>query len=240
MLECSTGEPTVADLVTAAGQIARIVNYYDGPKAPRSLGALPSLNGAVRSFQEVLVGVAHAHRVDLRRAVEGKLAATPARDAGRFEHREHDPATAPQLERFRLARTPALAPEHADARLWGAPAWSLPGFCSNVEAIVAPLMMFSRAAVNERLDAFVVSGPPCGSIELFSEWVERLLGELRRHDPERDEPARGAAGTAGRRFAFGGLPMLVEALSPLYERRDPRHSSTDTFAVLRPERRPLQ
>jgi NTP pyrophosphatase (non-canonical NTP hydrolase) len=73
-----------AELLAAAGLIARIVNYYDGPKTPRSLDGWVSLSDAVAEFHRVLADVAHAHNVDLAAAVRGKLAAIPTLDAGRF------------------------------------------------------------------------------------------------------------------------------------------------------------
>lgn len=73
-----------AELLAAAGPIARIVNHYDGPKTPRSLDGWVSLSDAVAGFHRVLADVAHAHDVDLAAAVRGKLAAIPTLDAGRF------------------------------------------------------------------------------------------------------------------------------------------------------------
>jgi NTP pyrophosphatase (non-canonical NTP hydrolase) len=222
---------SIGDLLAAAGQIARIVNYYDGPKTPRSIEGWPSLNDAVAEFQRILAAVAQTHHIDLSVAVEEKLDTIPVRDAGRFEHRERDPSTAPSLERFRLIQTTVLAAQPAHARLWGAPAWSLSCFASNVEAIVPALTSFARAAIRERLDAFIIAGPPCGSMESVSEWLERLLHELLVRDPKRDDVVRDPVSTAGQ-FTFDGVPMLVEVFSPFHVSGHPRHSSTDTFAVL--------
>lgn len=72
------------ELLVAAGPIARIVNYYDGPKTPRSFDGWVSLGDAVAEFHRVLADVAHAHDVDLAAAVRGKLATIPTLDAGRF------------------------------------------------------------------------------------------------------------------------------------------------------------
>jgi NTP pyrophosphatase (non-canonical NTP hydrolase) len=239
----ATGDP-IGELAVAAGQIARIVNYYDGPKTPRSVDGWPSLNDAVAEFQRVLAAIAQAHDVDLGLAVEEKLDAIPARDARRFRHREQDPSTAPSLERFRPIQTNVLAAQPAHARLWGAPVWSASCFASNVQAIVPSLTSFSRAAIRERLHAFVIAGPSFGSIESTSEWFERLLNELLLRDPkredvgrdpERDDVGRDPVSAAGRRFTFEGLPMFVEAFSPLHMRGHPRHSPTDTFVVLWPD-----
>jgi NTP pyrophosphatase (non-canonical NTP hydrolase) len=226
--------PTIGELLAAAGQIARIVNYYDGPKTPRFVERLPSLNDAVVEFQRALAAVAQAHKVDLGLAVGQKLDVITARDIGRFEHREHDPCAARSIERFRLIQTTLLAPRPEHARLWGAPAWSRPCVASNVEAMIPALSSFSRAAVRERLDAFVIAGPPFESMERMSEWLERLLDELIGRDPKRTKLMRGPVSTAGRQLSFDGVPMVVEVFSPLYPPGDPRYSPTDTFAVLSP------
>jgi NTP pyrophosphatase (non-canonical NTP hydrolase) len=225
----------IGDLAVAAGQIARIVNYYDGPKTPRSVEGWPSLNDAVAEFHRVLATIAQTHDVDLWVAVNEKLDAIPARDDGRFEHREQDPSTAPSLESFRLIRTPVLAVQPAQARLWGAPVWTSPCFARNVEAIVPALTSFTRAAIPERLDAFVIAGPPFDSIESMSEWLERLLHELLLRDYKREHLARDLVSTAGYKFTFDGAPMFVEVFSPLHLSGHPRHSPTDTFAVLSPK-----
>jgi NTP pyrophosphatase (non-canonical NTP hydrolase) len=230
--DASMREPTLADLVMSAGLIARIVNYYDGPKTPRSLERLPSLNDAVRKFQEDVLDLAHRRRVDLSSAVEHKLAAMPAIDGARFEHGEHDPVAAACVASFRLLETARIGREPAHARLWGAPVWSLASFESNVETIVPSLRSFARAAVKERFDAFIIAAPPLSSIELSSEWVERLLHELSRRDPNHAEPVSRRAGAGRRDFSFEGVAMLVDVLSPLYDPHDPRHSPSDTFAVL--------
>ena len=85
-------------LVVCGGQIARIVNYYDGPKTPRSLDGWPSLSDAVAGLHLALGRVAHAHGVELGAAVADKLRAITVRDSRRFARAEHDPSTAPCLE----------------------------------------------------------------------------------------------------------------------------------------------
>jgi NTP pyrophosphatase (non-canonical NTP hydrolase) len=223
----------LGDLLAAAGQIARIVNYYDGPKTPRSLERWPSLNDTVVEFQRALAAIARAHDVDLAAAVTDKLDAIPARDAGRFVRREQDPSTASSLERFRLIQATVVGLQPRRARLWGASAESAACLVSSVEALAPAFLSFSRAARTERLDAFVIAGPPFGSIESLSEWFERLVRELLLRDPRREERVRDHAGDAGRRLTFDGVPIFAEVLSPLHARGHPRHSPTGTFAVLR-------
>lgn len=167
-------------LVAAAGQIARVLNYYDGPKVPRDPGELPSLQAAVERFHRLLECYAAAHKVDLAAAVDQKLGAIAIRDVGRFGQGGHDPSTAPCLGAFRAIQN-AAGDQGADSeRLWGAPAsaWSQTAPDCGAAEIVPTLRSFARAAIPERLDGYVIQGPPFHSQQSLSAAVERLLEEL--------------------------------------------------------------
>jgi NTP pyrophosphatase (non-canonical NTP hydrolase) len=222
----------LGNVVIAAGRIARIVNYYDGPKTPRTLEGWVPLSDAVAELHRALAEVAHAHDVDLAFAVNEKLDAIPVLDAGRFRDGEHDPSTAMSLERFPplQAASPGLLAERA--RLWGSPEWSSTSFTSNVEAIVAELTSFTRAATWERLDGYLISGPSFTSTGLLDDWLRRLLVEMSDRDPVNEQPAPGPLDSADRQFAFNGLRLLVAVFSPLYATSDPRHSPAGTFVLL--------
>jgi NTP pyrophosphatase (non-canonical NTP hydrolase) len=182
----AAGDPFRA-LVAAAGQIARIVNYYDGPKTPRSLEGWPSLNDAVAELHRGLAGVAGAHGIALHAAVTNKLHAITVRDSNRFASAEHDPSTAPSLEQFRLIETTPWGTQVRQARLWSAPSWSVQSLASNVAAIVPTLTMFTRAALRERLDGYVITGPALESAELLDDWAGRVLSRLAAHDPRLEQ-----------------------------------------------------
>lgn len=225
----------LGELVAAAGLIARILNHYDGPKTPRSVAGWPSLEQAVAEFDRTLAHLARAQDVDLGAAVSRKLAEIPIRDSGRFERHERDPSTAACLDRFRLIDRVSADFDPARARLWGSQVW-FDGACSNLETIAWTLGSFTRAAARERLDAYVIAGPPCSSAGQLEKWVGELLGELEDRDPigERalDEVLGGGTGAL---LEFNGLPMIVAVFSPLYPSGDPRHSPSGTFLVLRPQ-----
>ena len=219
----SSGTPAdqLSALVACAGQIARIVNYYDGPKTPRSLDGWPSLSDAVAELHRALAHLARAHGVDLGTAVAGKLRAIAVRDSRRFARAEHDPATAPCLELFRTAATHAWDARIGEARLWGAPAWSAQPLAANVAAIVPTLSSFTRAAPRERLDGYVVSGPALDSEQSPREWAQAALSELAAEDRLReqqatapaDDQAAGAATTGAMfTFTFNGVPLSARVL----------------------------
>jgi hypothetical protein len=234
----------LGELLVAAGTVARIVNYYDGPKTPRTFEGWVSLSDAVARFHRALADVAYAQEVDLALSVGATLDAIPAADAGRFGDGEHDdPSTAASLKRFRVVQDASSA-SHATARarLWGSPEWSPTSIASNVDALLAGLVSFTRAAAWERLDGYLVAGPSFASTELLEEWLARLLLEIAARDSTSEEtrPTRmSAAGRelacvsgAGRQLAFNGLCLSVAVFSPLYQSSDPRHSPSGTFALL--------
>jgi hypothetical protein len=178
----SAPDGQLGTLVTCAGEIARIVNYYDGPKTPRSLEGWPSLGDAVAELHLGLTNVARARGVKLDEAVAGKLRAIALRDSRRFARAEHDPSTAPCLEQFRAAAVKAWGSQFATARLWGAPSWSAQPLAANVAAIVPTLSSFTRAAARERLDGYVVAGPALASEQAADDWATAVLGALDAED----------------------------------------------------------
>jgi hypothetical protein len=220
----SSGAPDdqLRALVACAGRIARIVNYYDGPKTPRSLEGWPSLSDAVAELHRALARVAHARGVELGAAVAGKLRAIAVRDSRRFARAEHDPGTAPCLERFRVAAARAWGAQIGDARLWGAPAWSAQPIAANVAATAPTLGAFTRAAPRERLDGYVVAGPELDSAQRADDWARAVLSELATQDPRRDpraaapsgDPVAGALLAAGAPLAltFNGVPLSASVL----------------------------
>jgi hypothetical protein len=227
-------EGVLPELLIAAGTIARIVNYYDGPKAPRSRAGWPSLADAVASFHDVLGAVARMQGVELRAAVKEKLDLIPARDADRFERGHQDPSTAPALADFRAIEAGALDFKPALGRLWGAPSWpqSATDAAASVVEIASALVSFTRAAESERLDAYVIPTPRCESPALLDAWLDDLLERLAALDPDPDPPPRERPVGPRTAFAFNGVALRLTLLSPLFAGEGPLHCETATFAVL--------
>jgi hypothetical protein len=240
------------DLVAAAGPIARIVNYYDGPKTPRSFDGWISLGDAIAEFHRSLASVAHAYGVDLAKAVEAKLDAIPAIDSGRFRAGAHDPSTAPSVERFRALPSAALEPGDAQAgrdslpdldiqraRLWGSPDWSSDDPASNLRAIVADLASFTKAAPWEGLEGYVIHGPVLPSKTLLDDWLARLLEAMGARDQADAHLVGVPPGTPEdlrRRLALGGLPLHVSVLCARHRPGDSGHPMSDVFLLLWPQR----
>jgi len=223
---------SLAELITAAGPIARIVNYYDGPKTPRSVEGWPSLNDATAELHRALAAFARVHDVDLATAVEGKLDVISGRDSGRFERVAPDPSTAASVEAFRASEAAMPGTEKAGARLWGAPAWSDQHFAANVDAIVPELKSFARAARRERFDGYVIAGPMFSSRGCLSEWRDRLMQELSDRDRCGRQVGHPDPPSA---LAFEGLEIAVTTLSPLYRAGHECHSPKGTFVLIEPK-----
>jgi hypothetical protein len=226
--QCSLGR-----ILAAAAQIARIVNYYDGPKTPRSLQELPSLGVTVEWFHRLLAGSAQASGVDLAAAVVEKLAAIALRDAGRFRRSVHDPSTASCLDEFRSIETDTLGCDREGARLWGSPACPA-SLELAVYEILPTLSCFARAARRERLDAYVIAAPEKSAVEVPPAWVGQLLGALADRVQSGCGIDGAAAAASERFFDFEGLAMTVAILSPPYDTLDERPTPETTFLVLRP------
>jgi NTP pyrophosphatase (non-canonical NTP hydrolase) len=207
-----TARDLLAELVVAAGRMARIVNYYDGPKTPRSLAGWGSLSDAVAALHERLEALAGAHRLDLAAAVEHKLDAIPARDERRFARAAEDPSTAPCLEAFRRLRERVLGLDPVEARAWGRAVSSPEPAAAELDAIAAVLASFTKAAVHERLEAFVLCvacEPDAARRQPPNSRLEALLVAVAARDPA---GARGLPRSPRARpesFSFAGVALAV-------------------------------
>ncbi|HEY5396232.1 MAG TPA: hypothetical protein VIL16_12625 [Trebonia sp.] len=226
-----------ARLVEDAGRIARVVNYYDGPKNPRSLDGFPTLTAAIGTFQRTLRMLAASHGVDLHAAVESKVAAAGQRDRGRFAV-SYDPSTADSLRAFRAAVTPSSE----TARSWGAPAWDRRLTVEhNVDRIVPFLTSFAKAAEREALTGFVIrldDGPETAGLPALSRHLSRVLTCLAARSPQPNGAFRPEVRRPGWQFSFHGARLLITVFTPLHPAPLRHHSEHGTFVLLEPEARP--
>lgn len=167
----------VAAIVVAAGEIARVVNYYDGPKTPGSRSEVPSLKEAIPRFHDALSVLAGSLGVDLAKAVGEKIEVIHGRDMERFEREDSDPSTAASLALLR--ESPAIAGDPAlDLRLWGAPAWRGGSVSEAAASMLPSLVSFAKAAGPEELQGYLIAGPATkGMARPY--WLEALLDALR-------------------------------------------------------------
>ena len=231
-----------ACLVEEAGRIARVVNYYDGPKNPRSLDGFPTLTAAIESFQRALRMLAVSHRVDLEAAVESKVTDATERDRGRFAV-SYDPSTADSLCAFKEVVPSAQSPSSPTARrLWGAPTWD--GRLTvehNVDLMIPFLTCFAKAAGRENLDGFVIrlpDGPETADLPALSRHLSRVLTCLAARGPRPNGSFPADVRTPGWQFSFRGTRLRISVFSPLYPAPYPRHCEHGTFVLLQPAASP--
>lgn len=219
------GSPIDASrLVIAAGPIARIVNHYDGPKAPRVPGELPSLSAAIGSFLAELEALSAGAGVDLAGAVANKLGVIRGgRDMSRFARESTDPSTAAVLG--------LLGPGASARRLWGTPGPSTSAQAGEHARALAPsLRSFARAARAERLEGFVIGAPdPPGSAAL-ERWLSSLLAELRRLEGQPGD----LDGAGPRGLLFEGLELVVSVLPAEAGPAQPREARAKSLVLLSP------
>lgn len=227
----STGP--LRELISSAGAISRIINYYDGPKTPRSLDQLPLLGDAVAEFHAALEAAAAASHVDLVAAVHSKLDAIVLRDVGRFLDVSPDPSTAPVIAAFRRLDGSRFGLGPA-ARLWGGPNWSGRSVAHNVQTMATGLVVFTKAASRERLDAYVISGPLLISEQRLNRWLRSVLAELSLHDPVCPSTAQSPSPDLERGLTFNRTCLELVLFAPAYPEDDPRHSPFGTFVAARP------
>jgi NTP pyrophosphatase (non-canonical NTP hydrolase) len=220
-------------LVEDAGRIARVVNYYDGPKNPRSLDGFPTLTAAITSFHRTLRTLAVSHRVDLEAAVESKVTAVTDRDRGRFAV-SYDPSTADSLRAFTAAVRSAGPMAHA----WGAPTWD--GRLTvehNVDLMIPFLACFAKAAARENLGGFIIrlpDGPETSDLPALSRHLSRVLICLAARGPRPNGEFAPHVRRPGWQFSFGGSRLLISVFSPLYPAPLRHHCEQGTFVLLEP------
>ena len=222
--------------MVAIGQLARIVNYYDGPKRPKSLSEWPTIGTTVVDLHHALHRYAAVIGVDLASAVERKLDGIPIRDAGRFPPSK-DPATSMLLRMFDETRTTSPCPYAMRSRLWAAPPWAASlSDGENLGRAAEGLRMFVRAARHEDLDAFVVGGVELEFRDFgsLSVWFARILQSLAQADRDSQTTLLGLY-EPGWQFAFEGQRLFISVFSSLYSDRHPRRCVHGTYVLLQPE-----
>jgi len=234
----ASNDKSFEEAVSHAGRIARIVNYYDGPKKPRSIDSWMPLRPAIAALHQSLYDLADKCFVDLDAAIDDKIDRTPARDAGRFAA-TYDPSTAETLAEFSVIRRRTRCPYAKEARLWGAPAWDDKYSLSrNIDSMFPFFLSFTKAARLESLDGFVVAvkKPKGGeSMVALAAWFRQFLDALGHVDPELSPMRSAAIGEPGWQFAFNGLRLFISVFSPLYARNHPRWSPKTTYVMFQPE-----
>ncbi len=231
-------------LMRWAGLVGRAINYYDGPKNPRTLDGWMPLRRSVPELHNAIHQLSVCLGTSLKAEIEAKLPKAADRDKGRFAS-TYDPTTAVSLEDFAKLRGGTPCPFAANSRLWGAPPWLLErSLEQNVAEIAASLTVFAKSAPHEHLDGYVVavsqevisrSGSHSEPMRELADWFRELLQALAAADSLPNDSFTRSVRRVGWQFSFHGLPMFVSVFSPMYDSNHPRHSDDHTFVMLQPE-----
>lgn len=221
-----------------AGEIARTINYYDGPKNPRTLEGWVPLGRQIRKFHEVLFELADQCRVQLRTVVQQKITTMATRDATRFKP-GFDPSTAPSLVAFRRLVDRTACPFAHHARLWGTPTWnSLQTIEQNTSAITAVLTALAKCARYEQIDGLVAQMPECLASDRFDNLgtlLNRVLRTLCEMDEVNNRSFASQVDEPGWQFEFRDVRFFISVFSPHYPANHPRHSPDDHYIFFQPE-----
>jgi NTP pyrophosphatase (non-canonical NTP hydrolase) len=228
----------LAHIVQCAGRIARIINYYDGPKAPRPTEQLEHLSAPILDLHRDLQVLAEAHGIDLGVEVAKKLEHTLSRDGQRFSV-SFDPATSEVLEAFSPTTKATSCTFARAAKLWAGPRWNRARNVSyNCEITVPYLTRFARAANAEGLDGFIIAPStrkkPRTVIEV-GHTLRETLQSLSTLDPGGTGVPTPIVATPGWQFSFAGQRMFVTVFSDVYSSNHVRYSPGGTFFMLQPE-----
>ncbi|WP_234532982.1 YqcI/YcgG family protein [Streptomyces shenzhenensis] len=230
------------DLLHWAGQIGRAVNYYDGPKTPRSLDDWVPLRTSVPQMHKALYRLSVNCGISLADELDSKLDHVVVRDKGRFV-RGYDPSTAHALQDFAKLQANSPCLFSGAARLWGAPDWDVHRSLADNAAELAPhLTRFAKAAPHEHLDGFVISVPGvagratgAATMSDLARWFRQLLHVLTELDELPNDSLNEDVRRPGWQFLFHRQRMFVSVFSPLYEASHSRNSSDHTFVMFQPE-----
>jgi NTP pyrophosphatase (non-canonical NTP hydrolase)/FPC/CPF motif-containing protein YcgG len=230
------------ELLHWAGQIGRAVNYYDGPKTPRSLDGWVPLRTSVPQMHQALYRISADCGVSLQGELASKLAHVVKRDKGRFST-AYDPCSAAALDDFAKLQADSPCLFSGASKLWGANDWDpQKSLEANVAELAPHLTRFAKAASHEDLDGFVLSvpgvpgsAPGTPTMPGLAGWFRRLLRAVTEVDELANDSLDGDVRHPGWQFAFHRQRMFVSVFSPLYEASHPRHSSDHTFVMFQPE-----
>lgn len=230
-------EAKMLRLVQICGRLARVINYYDGPKNIKKSESITPIGDIVAQIHSALRGLASQLRVDLDSAVRAKAAKSKVRDSGRFS-RSFDPSTADSLVDFRTITEKSDCSFAKQAKVWGAPTWNVnKTLYHNVDQIIPFLISFTKATRHESLDGFVIAPSlpyQNATIGRLSRSFNGLLKAINRVDPERSPCLDGNIAHPGWQFEFNGCRLFVSVFSPLYPVGHPRAAHKD-FVLFQPE-----
>lgn len=222
-------------IVEGAGLVARAINYYDGPKTPRSLEGWCSLRSSIGMIHQAVLDISLYFEIDLADAIYSKLSGIETRDKGRFPV-STDPSTSGLVSEFRSLTADTPCPFAKSARLWAGQPWQSDlSIEENVNRGASGMKMFARAAVLEDLDGYVVGGLDFFPGRTFDHLDHALQTILFTLDQSLKELSAEHFDSVGWQFSYEGERMFVSLFSSLYTENHSRYCKEGTFVLFQPE-----
>lgn len=146
-------------LVQTAGQLARILNHYDGDKVMKKGEQKQSVCSIIARFHQHLYACAHALNSNLFNEVAETLKKNIKRDKHRFAITA-DPVTEPTVDRYKQVKQMTSTVFEQGTRFWGASPWKEEiSVQENLYQFAASIRRFEKCSSVEGLDAFVMEIP---------------------------------------------------------------------------------
>ncbi|WP_339062140.1 hypothetical protein [Tepidibacillus marianensis] len=141
-------------LLARAGQIARILNHYEGDKKKKPTGKKRRLGEEIAKFNIDLIALANFTDIPLFTYVDQIIDRDVERDRNRFDV-THDPTTEPSVDHFyKLAKG---TPYEKLRKIWGSYEWDEAlKLEDNLQRSLLTFQRFVKVTENEGLEAFVL------------------------------------------------------------------------------------
>jgi NTP pyrophosphatase (non-canonical NTP hydrolase) len=227
-------------LISRSGQIARIVNHYEGDKKKKATEKHKSLARAIAEFQITLFHLSKALQIPIVPKIGEVLNKSISRDKARFGI-SHDPVTEPSLERFAQVIEQTHCPFALSTKLWGSFEWDpSKSLKANIENSLPTLMRFCKCSEPEGLDVFVFEayGDEYGAtLTGVSRTTNQVLTVLSDLDPSGNKCMDADILNKDWQFSFNSQRFFISVFAPCYPPNHPRysHSSKSTFIMFQPE-----
>lgn len=226
-------------LLPAAGDLARVVNAYEGDKALKANEHELTVTKTVSDLISRLYHYSVHEGLDLSEAVNRQLSASGRRDEHRFERR-YDPSTAGSRSSFRKLASNVYCPFATSARIWGGRDWiDNATIRENAVEQRPQLRRFLHISRREKLDAFVIALPvDLGRTpDTLGATLATVLQAVFEDSCSSTFSAQLEIAEKGGKFTIYDEPVFISTFSPCYAQNHSRHSFNLPYCyiVIQPE-----
>ena len=174
----------IMNLLSRAGQIARILNHYEGDKKKKPTEKKRRLGEEIAKFHVDLIKLANHFDIPLFTYIDKILDRDVIRDKNRFDI-THDPTTEPSLDRFRIL---SKGTNYENLKkFWGSCEWDeLQKLEANLKNTLPTLERFVKVAESEELEGLIieiVGDQYISSESVRNQTIQRTLQFFHHFDP---------------------------------------------------------